>query len=309
MSMDSNSEGIIGAQNSKSRSRVHFTFQPDRELAPTPPTTHPSFTLFPKLPLEIRLAIWTLLAPPPAVIIQRLSSKKGRQFRFIREIPVVLHVCRESRIEYLETNDPTDTSLKRRQNAHPVYKLYFGNSTKTGCKVFMSNFDSVWTTWPSLKAKWMKPQPSLKHLFIDLPSNPPTSAYYIELNERFPKLEVITFIISLKLLGGRSIIGQWSSYGPEMDGEMDEANLRCPLTSYFLNFKYACKSSYAIAEKLGIARGVRQDGNFAVLKFRIEEQFMENENIRFPMNAYLVESCKQSELALGPLPQTRLFRP
>ncbi|CZR59336.1 uncharacterized protein PAC_09228 [Phialocephala subalpina] len=64
------------------------------------------FTLFPKLPIELRLLVWTLAAPAPTTIVQRKSSVKGRSYFFDRPVPAFLQACRESRVvtEYKEVS-------------------------------------------------------------------------------------------------------------------------------------------------------------------------------------------------------------
>ncbi|KFY72312.1 hypothetical protein V499_07537 [Pseudogymnoascus sp. VKM F-103] len=71
------------------------------------PKTLRRFKLFPKLPTEIRLMIWTLLLPPPRVVDIRMRRKSiptsaGEILdvgRFISSVdhPIILHVCSESR--------------------------------------------------------------------------------------------------------------------------------------------------------------------------------------------------------------------
>jgi hypothetical protein len=88
-----------------------------------------SFTLFPRLPLELRLKIWqTMLPGPRTVNIQykmkydEFDGKKVSSFTgwtSFDPVPVALHVCQESREE----------SLKRYQTSFGSYfhasKIYF----------------------------------------------------------------------------------------------------------------------------------------------------------------------------------------
>jgi hypothetical protein len=93
------------------------------------------FTLFPQLPLELRLKIWqTMLPGPRTVNIQykmkydEFDGKKVSSFTGWTSpdpVPVALHVCRESREE----------SLKRYQTSFGSYfhasKIYFDFSKDT----------------------------------------------------------------------------------------------------------------------------------------------------------------------------------
>jgi hypothetical protein len=83
----------------------------------TSPTT---FHLFPKLPSELRIKVWNIALSLPRVV--RMSCKKERLKRthhftksFVSHtaVPVLLQVCRESRLEGFLTYKPmfkTDTS-------------------------------------------------------------------------------------------------------------------------------------------------------------------------------------------------------
>lgn len=62
-----------------------------------------SFTLFSKLPIELRLEIWKLTYPGPRVlVIKGERDKKGlltRHWLAHARIPVALQTCSESRLE------------------------------------------------------------------------------------------------------------------------------------------------------------------------------------------------------------------
>ena len=61
------------------------------------------FPSFKKFPIEIRLRIWSYLEPAP-VIIKPLAPFVGRH-RYIRPVPVLLQICRETRTEYIARAD------------------------------------------------------------------------------------------------------------------------------------------------------------------------------------------------------------
>ncbi|CZR52583.1 uncharacterized protein PAC_02460 [Phialocephala subalpina] len=121
-----------------------------------------TFALFPKLPIELRLAVWAFAAPGPTVIIQKPSQVKGRRFHFDRPVPAVLHACRESREMFLEGGEgdkkkksgrmgkdgkdgKRDEEVKKyRKRDHPVYKLCFRNQSPKSGGAFISDIDSFW---------------------------------------------------------------------------------------------------------------------------------------------------------------------
>jgi len=75
-----------------------------------------SFTLFPELPFELRLKIWSYIAPGPRVVginyrNQRVK-RRGQNVTFLHNragwnspdpVPVILHICHESRTEGLKS--------------------------------------------------------------------------------------------------------------------------------------------------------------------------------------------------------------
>jgi hypothetical protein len=88
-----------------------------------------AFEPFKKLPLELRINIWKLL-PEPRVIEVRFS-RDGRKLkhRFVADMPTVLHVCQESRLEALKQYKITFSS--NRHSRHALNSVYFNNSRDT----------------------------------------------------------------------------------------------------------------------------------------------------------------------------------
>jgi hypothetical protein len=84
----------------------------------------PEFPYFKKFPIEVRLKIWGYLEPEP-VIIKPLAPFIGRH-RYIRPVPVLLQICRETRTEYITRADgPKDHityTLCNDLGAWPRYK-------------------------------------------------------------------------------------------------------------------------------------------------------------------------------------------
>ena len=61
------------------------------------------FPFFKKFPIEIRLRIWGYLEPAP-LIIKPLAPNIGRH-RYVRAVPILLQICRETRTEYITRVD------------------------------------------------------------------------------------------------------------------------------------------------------------------------------------------------------------
>lgn len=78
-----------------------------------------SFTLFPSLPLELRLIIWQLALPAPRCVVLESAIAKARipppgcmdctilwKLRCIENAPSMFFVCKESQVEILKTYRP-----------------------------------------------------------------------------------------------------------------------------------------------------------------------------------------------------------
>ncbi|KUJ13505.1 uncharacterized protein LY89DRAFT_672713 [Mollisia scopiformis] len=124
-------------------------------IAQQSPSVPPALTLtefkkFNELPVELRLIIWSMAAPPPATISQHISRVKGRGHYWNRAggIPAVLHACAESRREYLEydtDDETTKVAFEGRRRDHPLYKLHFKNRLKASAGCYMSlEIDTYW---------------------------------------------------------------------------------------------------------------------------------------------------------------------
>jgi hypothetical protein len=76
-------------------------------------------------PFEIRLRIWSLMAPSPRILVQNKRLKWTPQYtQFQSEpTPAVMHVCRESRNEYLYRED--DAANNAEENSHALYAPMF----------------------------------------------------------------------------------------------------------------------------------------------------------------------------------------
>jgi hypothetical protein len=87
------------------------------------------FTLFPKLPPEIRSKTWGFASPPPTLIRRMAWGNKSdtkqkkplkAAYRRAGVVPAFLHVCHASRIEFLHRDGVTKD--------HPTYMLVQGLS-------------------------------------------------------------------------------------------------------------------------------------------------------------------------------------
>ncbi|KAE8452549.1 hypothetical protein EG329_000452 [Mollisiaceae sp. DMI_Dod_QoI] len=259
------------------------------------------FTLFPKLPLELRLIIWALVAPAPAIIIQRKSTVKGRRFHFSRAVPTVLHVCRESRMEYLETGS-SDETLERRRAAHPLYKLYFRNRSKKSAGVYMDmDIDSFWgkhyrcspqflrtfghsetlkhiqyTGIFELSLKTTRTGMPLKHLVLSYELFKPLNVYDLAvLTCALPCLEKLTILVTEKDI--KSISGGQgpTTYNPEIDEQLDDSGMSSRCTRLVALVRND-------ARKLDVLKDIFPDRKHPVRKIRFERQFVEMEDLTIP---------------------------
>ncbi|KAF4636829.1 hypothetical protein G7Y89_g1247 [Cudoniella acicularis] len=102
----------------------------------------PKFERFPDLPTEVRLIIWSFASPEPQLIVQRPSEKLPGRFTYRRKVPAVLHACRESRAEYLDTGREEDKdSAAARRRQHPIYRLYFQTRFRSSQLFFSNDID------------------------------------------------------------------------------------------------------------------------------------------------------------------------
>jgi hypothetical protein len=108
-------------------------------------STDPVFHLFLDLPIEIRLKIWKLIVPKAAVVQQAKGLGYKPLYTIIhpRPTPVVLHVCRESRNEFLYRDDESANAGKN----HPFYRQAFPSTN--GLMVHFSfEVDTLYMAYP-----------------------------------------------------------------------------------------------------------------------------------------------------------------
>ncbi|PVH79489.1 hypothetical protein DL98DRAFT_589358 [Cadophora sp. DSE1049] len=119
--------------------------QPSKKLKvkPPPETVSLKDSFEGPWPTNIRLQIWSLLNPPPHMLIQGrlLSHRPMATFMQPRKTPVVLQICRESRYEYLYREDDNANRLTTRD--HNLYRQCFqGMNNKM--VYFSFEVDELW---------------------------------------------------------------------------------------------------------------------------------------------------------------------
>ena len=87
--------------------------------------TPPKLMNFPKLPAELRLEIWKLVQTPRLVEVRFIRDGRKHQHRFIADIPILLHICRESRLEGLKSYKLSFGTK------YAMNKVYFDNKIDT----------------------------------------------------------------------------------------------------------------------------------------------------------------------------------
>ncbi|KAF8856438.1 hypothetical protein BDZ45DRAFT_476494 [Acephala macrosclerotiorum] len=245
------------------------------------------FLLFPKLPLELRLMVWTLAAPEAATVAQRKSRVKGRGWRYLRPdgVPALLHTCKESRYEYLETetdDKEAKSEIESRRRKHPIYKLCFRDEDPKSAGAYMSmDIDTFWV-------KCFRPElaNSLKHLV----------ATYADFNTmaapvwRFDSLESLTILVEEEILLERAPAPAPIEYPPEVDGQFTE--LDQVLDSALMVVITGKMALVAIAMQIfGMYNSKVQSLS---VKWRHERQFIRAENLDIPEIEQDPEAAKAS---------------
>lgn len=124
------------------------------------------FSRFSDLPPELRVAIWILSLPPPFLLAERSLSITNRDepMRILktnpisnfftpskRSVPSVLHVCRESRSEFLAMGKTQTESQMVKRNGHRVYSYFLLDKNKgavffaAGCDVLLLTMDCTFS--------------------------------------------------------------------------------------------------------------------------------------------------------------------
>jgi len=250
-----------------------------------------AFHNFKKLPLELRLKIWGYAAPEPVAVIQRISEKNNTRFTYRRKPPAVLHVCKESRQEYLDTDEgPESASTARRRKEHPVYRLFF-SAARTRCSAALFSVDvdmfygreyagtnrADWKspTWHSIRHGWggiseLDIAKYLKHLVLKTPGLycPDFGQYF---RERFPKLETLTILFP------QIMLSSWPSnrvpdVPPEVGGQMNITELRSNSRLEFQSRKLKYEQVFAQEQ------ADHPEWTPPVVLLRFQEQFIANAN-------------------------------
>lgn len=106
---------------------------PTQALVPSTGCKEDTIEYFPQLPIELRHMIWKLLLPGPRTVVIKLAKnpkpkppgrgKKAREYKntiyvVISNLPMLLHICRESRQLGLKPYEPI---LRCRISGMPAY--------------------------------------------------------------------------------------------------------------------------------------------------------------------------------------------
>jgi hypothetical protein len=247
-----------------------------------------TFYKFKKLPLELRLRIWGYAAPEPMTIIQRVSEKNNTRFTYRRKPPAVLHACRESRMEYLDTDEgPESASVARRRKEHPVYKLFFkAGRMRCSPAYFSVDIDSFYGRKYCGKARnhvrsmfhgWggiaeldiAKP---LKHLIVKYHSDDRRGEFF---RRKFRNLETFTILFPECMLRNWFLLASEPAMlpaPPEIDGQV---NLEGMHHYHRQDFNSAMSYTRLCFDK---EKALHPEWTPPVLKFRMDVQFLANSN-------------------------------
>ena len=177
-------------------------------------TTRPTFHLFPRLPIEIRLRIWKLAGPKPVIVKQAkaLGYKPLYTIMHPRPTPAVLHVCQESRKEFLYREDEAANEGKN----HALYRQAFPSTNGLMCH-FSFEVDTLHLTsvreveshdWPngprlygrgSFKARLDLAEKDvireLRFLAVDMSLIQQLETVFFKSLARYQKLEELIFLV------------------------------------------------------------------------------------------------------------------
>jgi hypothetical protein len=266
------------------------------------------FTLFSKLPFDIRILIWSMVDLEPCVITQLMTEKRKPMFRFPRSIPAVLRTCRESRYEFLDVNgykphynqyrrwrnqDLDDGQVVIHKRDHPTYKLFF---TASGQKYisrpvfFSTEIDTFWGCHcikePGISFTYTKPTGEIqlhdchysRFAEMDIVSRLENVVMYTDFNfigilPYLPRLKNLTFVYPTYLCDTRDPIFPHTFgrpiLGPEgEDGEISTEGL--PL-AFRRQLDY---DRFRIANLMSQLAVLHPDFPFPVIKFRAVEQYV-----------------------------------
>lgn len=254
------------------------------------------FPQFSRLPAEIRMKIWSFVELEPAVIVQYMTREKDVQYKFSRSIPPVLHACRESRFEFLDTGVEGEKKNGMdvvHKQAHPTYKLYFTGPGHMSYPVFFApEIDRMWAMHcPGQPRGWytktdhrgqstridydyfgltqMDNASKLERLDLFLDRNIVGNLHL------FPNLKVLTFIVPACEYDESETIANMffpsTTLGPEVDGQIDTEALTDEL-SKSVRFERTC-----LKEDIEEQMKLHPNWTPPVILFRASEQYGKSE--------------------------------
>lgn len=220
-------------------------------------------------------------------MIQAQSFHSPYGYRYIRDggkVPAVLHACKESRAEFLDTGAKEETGkgkkdggLTRRQREHPVYKLsFYARSARTSRPVYFSaSHDSLWgdakiDTFHQGRINVVTSldiAPTLTHLIWE----PFTAVDLRDLLAKFPRLETLTILVRNYMI---------PILRPELDGQLDDRGYS---TEQLRLINNEVNQRTANTQLLAVMESEKTEMKMPVLKYRFRSQFLTNEGLALPI--------------------------
>ncbi|KAL2877210.1 hypothetical protein SGCOL_007606 [Colletotrichum sp. CLE4] len=161
----------------------------------------PTFHLFKDLPTEIRLKVWRLAAPKPAVA-ERMPNNLTMSYGLQRPVPALLQVCQESRTEMLY--DPENPRGLRDDQYEMMY-LSPGHRAQ-GKGVYMNYRDDTLFMYRGPSQSIMPSAhcfANLRHLAMEWGLRPCWVQSHcnegVRLLRQFPSLKTFTLLVSFKI--------------------------------------------------------------------------------------------------------------
>lgn len=276
------------------------------------------FQLFAQLPADIRIKIWSLVTLNPSVIAMREAGKSDKtgetipKYRFTRTIPAVLHACRESRYEFLDTNEEENGTALVRKRDHPTYKAYFtGVGHVSSPVLFSQEIDRMW----GMICHWSVP---IFYEYIDtnhesviiecdyfgltrleLTAKLERLDLYLDRNilgilPEFPSLKVLTFLVPIFIYESLEMDDQQNSGGtlvrPEVNGEINTEGLHSDVDDYIKSEREAIDF-----QLVPLING-NPEWTPPIILLRAVEQYVASECPEVVLNGHGWRKSKDSEL-------------
>ncbi|CZR52580.1 uncharacterized protein PAC_02457 [Phialocephala subalpina] len=254
------------------------------------------FTLFPELPIELRVIVWRHAAnnQPGGVLVQHLSAKPLKGYTLTRKIPGLLQACQESRNELLirEKNQAVE---------HRTYGLVTLTQRDGGTPVPFS--PEIDTFWAAIYKKGLPKSHTLHYnvfsaladllfaaslRFLAVKNMPPVEMFASQIIGASaiccPNLEVLTVLVSPEynlhspnvsnFVGSGTIVA-----GPEVNESLDVNSLSGLHLSYFTYLEHMYSQAMKSHKVFHLAWEEPR------IKFRLLNQFMAAERMTLSQDA------------------------